>query len=35
MTQVFLSQSPWPDDPCVTNWPVWVDAELGDANNGA
>ena len=34
MTQVFLSQSPWPDPPLRHELAGWVDAELGDANNG-
>jgi len=34
MTQVFLSQSPWPDQPLRHELACWVDAELGDANNG-
>jgi SRSO17 transposase len=34
MTQVFLSQSPWPDEPLRHELACWVDRELGDANNG-
>lgn len=34
MTQVFISQSPWPDEPLRHELVRWVDAELGDANNG-
>ena len=34
MTQVFLSQSPWLDQPLRHELARWVDAELGDANNG-
>src|SRR5215212_7704772 len=34
MTQVFLSQSPWPDEPLRYELVRWVDAELGDHNNG-
>jgi len=34
MTQVFVSQSPWPDEPLRHELMRWVDEELGDANNG-
>lgn len=34
MTQVFLSQSPWPDEPLRHELARWVDAELGDGTNG-
>jgi SRSO17 transposase len=34
MTQVFVSQSPWPDEPLRQELAGWVDEELGDANNG-
>jgi SRSO17 transposase len=34
MTQVFVSQSPWPDEPLRQELARWVDEELGDANNG-
>jgi len=34
MTQVFVSQSPWPDEPLRHELARYVDAELGDANNG-
>ena len=34
MTQVFVSQSPWPDQPLRHELAHWVDDELGDAHNG-
>jgi len=34
MTQVFVSQSPWRDEPLRHELAHYVDAELGDATNG-
>jgi SRSO17 transposase len=34
MTQVFISQSPWPDEPLRLELAHYVDEELGDTNNG-
>ena len=34
MTQVFVSQSPWPDEPLRHELAHYVDEERGDANNG-
>jgi SRSO17 transposase len=34
MTQVFVSQSPWADEPLRHELAHWVDDAIGDANNG-
>src|SRR5262245_41111444 len=34
MTQVFVRQSPWPDEPLRHELAHWVDHDLGEANNG-
>lgn len=34
MTQVFLGQSPWPDEPLRQELARWVDDDLGDPHNG-
>lgn len=34
MTQVFVSQSPWADEPLRGELVDWVDEEIGDPNNG-
>src|SRR5262249_55574126 len=34
MTQVFVGQSPWADEPLRDELGAWVDEAIGDPNNG-